>query len=162
MENLIGLIADTHDNKHTSAKAIELFNERAVNLVLHAGDFIAPFNFREFAKLKARFIGVFGNNDGERFGLRKTFADIGEIILGPYEFEYKGKRLVLMHEPVLLDAAATSGHYDVIVYGHTHEVDVRTGKALVINPGECGGWLNDRSTIAILNLDTMAVEVIDL
>jgi hypothetical protein len=34
---------------------------------------------------------------------------------------------------------------DVIIYGHTHEVDIRIGSPLIINPGEAGGWLKGKS-----------------
>jgi predicted phosphodiesterase len=51
---------------------------------------------------------------------------------------------------------------DVIIYGHTHEVDIRIGPPLVINPGEAGGWLKGKSTIAILDTKTMEVELIEL
>lgn len=162
MENLVGLIADTHDNRATSARTIRVFNERGVGLVLHAGDFVAPFNAREFSGLKCRFVGVFGNNDGERPGLKQAFAHIGEVVEGPYEVEHAGRRFALMHASRLLEAAEDSGRYDVIVYGHTHEVEVRRGKTLVVNPGECGGWLNDRATVAVLDLETMEVEVVEL
>jgi len=67
-----------------------------------------------------------------------------------------------MHEPGILDALAGSGSVDVIIYGHTHEIDVRKGPPLIINPGEAGGWLRDKCTIALLELETMAVEVIEL
>ena len=48
---LIGVIADTHDNMDKLKKAVDLFNERAVELVLHAGDYIAPFTSRELRRL---------------------------------------------------------------------------------------------------------------
>jgi len=162
MNNLVGLIADTHDNRDKSARAVELFNRKDVGIVLHAGDIIAPFNVREFALLKARFVAVFGNNDGERIGLRDKFAQVGQIANSPHEVEHAGKRFVLMHEPGLLEPVAASGHYDMIVYGHTHRVDVRSGKTLIVNPGECGGWLNGRCTVAIVDIESMAAEVIDL
>ena len=37
-----------------------------------------------------------------------------------------------MHEPDEVDALAKSGVYDVIVYGHTHNVDIREGETLVV------------------------------
>ena len=39
----IGVLSDSHDNVHMVAKAVELFNDEGVVLVVHAGDFIAPF-----------------------------------------------------------------------------------------------------------------------
>ncbi len=114
------------------------------------------------ADLGVSLIGVFGNNDGERFGLKAMFAGLGDIHRAPYRFEFKGKHFLMLHEPDEVDALAESGHYDVIIYGHTHEIDVREGKTLVINPGETGGWTTGRSTAALLDLSTMGVEIVDL
>jgi len=35
-------------------------------------------------------------------------------------------------------------------------------KPMVVNPGECGGWLTGRSTVATVDLETMKPEVYDL
>jgi len=35
---LIGIISDTHDNARNLLKAVELFNEKEVGLVIHCGD----------------------------------------------------------------------------------------------------------------------------
>jgi len=40
--------------------------------------------------LKAKLVGVFGNNDGDRILLRKKFGEIGfKIFNSPYEFTIK-------------------------------------------------------------------------
>ena len=67
-----------------------------------------------------------------------------------------------VHEPDEVDALAASGAYDVIVYGHTHEIDLRDGETRVVNPGECGGWTTGRSTVGFLDLTEMSVEIVDL
>jgi putative phosphoesterase len=159
---LIGLITDTHDNTETAAKAVDLFNARGVELVLHGGDYIAPFNAKPFKGLKAKFIGVFGNNDGERFGLRTAFADIGPIHRAPYELVHADKKLLMLHEPDVLDALIASGFYDVIFYGHTHRIDVREGRTLVVNPGEAYGRVTGRATAGVLDLSAVRVEIVDL
>jgi putative phosphoesterase len=64
-----------------------------------------------------------------------------------------------MHEPSCLDQLSKGNQADVIIYGHTHDVDVRKGQTLIINPGEGGGWLRGRSTLAVLNLTTMEVTI---
>jgi predicted phosphodiesterase len=49
------------------------------------------------------------------------------------------------------------------VHGYTHRREVRTrGDALIINPGEACGWLYGTPTAAILDLDSMAVEFLEL
>ena len=158
----LGIASDSHDNLVKIAAAVECFNNEAVSLVLHAGDYISPITANAFDKLDAPLVGVFGNNDGERLYLTERFRDIGEIHPDHHEFVFDGKKGVLMHEPKFIEALVKSGLYDLIVYGHTHEIDIREGHPLVINPGECGGWLTGRATVAIVNTDGMSVRLIDL
>jgi len=35
-------------------------------------------------------------------------------------------------------------------------------KTLIINPGECGGWLSGKSTIALLDLKNLEAKIIEL
>ena len=56
--------------------------------------------------------------------------------------------------------AVRSQIYDVIIRGHTHESKVeRNRNCLIINPGECCGYLSGKRTVAILNLESMKVEI---
>ena len=157
--DLVGIIADTHDNRRAIAKAVELFNQRGAGMVFHAGDFIAPFTADDFSRLKCKMMMVFGNNDGEKIGLYHTFSKLGKIGEGPKKCEYHGKRFILMHEPACIDELAASHQADVIIYGHTHEIDISKGETLIINPGEGGGWLTGRATAALLDLTTMDVTI---
>jgi predicted phosphodiesterase len=51
----------------------------------------------------------------------------------------------------------------IVIHGATHEYQVRTlGDTLLINPGETCGWLTGNCTGVILDLETQAVERIDL
>jgi uncharacterized protein len=159
---LIGIISDSHDNLPAIKKSVEVFNSKNVDVILHAGDFVSPFTANEFRKLKMKLIGVFGNNDGDKPFLKQKFKNIGEIHSTPYKFEIDGKKIVLMHEPRLIDELLQDKKYDIIVYGHTHKIDIRKEKSLVINPGECGGWLTGRSTVAILDTKELNPEIIDL
>lgn len=158
----IGVIADTHDNLPKIGRAVELFNRAKVGLVLHAGDFVSPFTSREFGKLRAKLVGVFGNNDGDRPYLLKRFAEIGELHDGCHELELAGRKIALLHKPDLLEALLSSGRYDLIVYGHTHKIELREGSPLVLNPGEAGGWTSGRPTAAIVDLATLRAQIIEL
>src|SRR6476659_8579530 len=76
----IGIISDTHDDIENVSEAIQIFNQNKVKYVIHAGDYIFPGIIKEFSKLNAKLIGVFGNNDGERNGILKSFIDVnGEL-----------------------------------------------------------------------------------
>lgn len=150
---LIGLISDTHENMPLIAKAVACFNEAGVDLVLHAGDLISPITAKEFRNLKARMVAVFGNNDGEHMLWRERISGWGEVWDGDYETVLDGCRVLMMHAPRHLEELAASQAYGVIVYGHTHQSDRRmVGTTLIVNPGECGGWLTGTSTVALLEL----------
>ena len=160
---LVGLMSDSHDNMPLIKRAVDCFNDKEVSLVLHAGDFISPICAREFQRLKMPFWGVFGNNDGEKNAWYERISGWGHLSEVKLEKEIDGKKFVVMHEPRSLEELAKTGKYDVIVYGHTHKVDERKiNGTLVINPGECGGWLIGRPTIALLEVSTMKVEIVDL
>lgn len=158
----IAIMADSHENMPMIRKAVELFNSRGAQYILHAGDIISPITVKEFARIQGRFIGVFGNNDGEKFLLREKFAPFGEIYEWFYQGELAGRRIMLMHSQDMVEPLARSGHFDLIIYGHTHDLDIRRGDTLVINPGETGGWLRGRSTVVILDTEDMEPEVFDL
>jgi len=159
----IGIISDTHDNLPRIKEAVGIFNREKVELVLHAGDFVSPFTFLEFKNLNCSLKGVFGNNDGDKLYLQEKFRGIGKLYPTPYNVKINNKNIVILHKEKLIDALAESQKYDVIIYGHTHRIDLRkTGKTIIINPGECGGWLTGKSTIALLDLVNLEVKIIDL
>jgi putative phosphoesterase len=158
---LIGIMSDTHDNLILVKKAIELFNGRKVGYVIHAGDYTSPFTLKLFKELKCEYVGIFGNNDGDKLLLLERAE--GKIRNQPYIFTLNNRKIVVMHEHNVADALADSGHFDLVVYGHTHKPDVRKVKnSLVVNPGEAGSWLYGKSTVALADLDKMEAEIVEL
>lgn len=97
---MIGVISDTHDNIEAIRLAVELFNSKRVELVVHAGDYVAPFTYAEFKGLNSKFLGVFGNNDGEKGGLRETYSKLGTDLSDFAEFEFAGRRIAVYHGTV--------------------------------------------------------------
>lgn len=162
----IGIIADTHDRLPFIDKAVRRLNEQEVGLVLHAGDYIAPFVVPRFKPLKARMIGVFGNNDAEKDLLRTKFDKIAAEVRGRFaQVTVDDLKIALLHgeERSLLDALINADSYDVVVHGHTHQAEVyKKGNTLVVNPGEVCGYLSDRATIAFLDSETADVELAPL
>jgi uncharacterized protein len=162
----IGLISDTHDNVTMIEAAIKRLNELEVELVLHAGDYISPFTAKPYFGLKAKMIGVYGNNCAEHEKLKEVYAAVGKEIVGNFaEIEADGKCIALIHghDATLLCSLTTRGCYDVVVHGHDHTAKItRKGATLVINPGEVGGWLYGKSSIAVLDATTLAAEIIYL
>lgn len=162
----IGIISDTHDRLPLIDEAVKRLNEENVEYVLHAGDYIAPFAVLRFKPLKAKLIGVFGNNDGDQNLIRKRFQEInGEIYGRIAELNINNLRIALTHgdDEILLKTLINSNYFDIVVHGHTHKLETYTiGKTLVINPGEACGYLTGKSTIIILDTKTMKIEIISL
>ncbi|MFA6620917.1 MAG: metallophosphoesterase [Candidatus Caldatribacteriota bacterium] len=159
----IGIMSDTHDNLPNIKKAITIFNHEKIDYLFHTGDFVSPFTAREIKNIKCSFAGIFGNNDGDRLFLLNQFKDIGPIYPEPYKVSIENKKLIMFHKDDVISDLAKSQSYDVIIYGHTHKIDLyKNGKTTVINPGECGGWLTGKSTIAILKLTDLNVQIINL
>jgi len=158
---LIGIMSDTHDNLIFLKKAIELFNKRKVEYVIHAGDYTSPFTLKLFKELNCKYVGIFGNNDGDKLLLLERAE--GNIQNQPYIFTLNNRKIIVMHEHNIVDALADSGHFDVVIYGHTHTPDIRKVKnTLVINPGEVSTWLYGKSTVALADLNKMEAEIIEL
>ncbi|NPA47635.1 MAG: metallophosphoesterase [Thermococci archaeon] len=158
---LIGIMSDTHDNLPAIRQAVDFFNEKGVELVLHAGDYVAPFVGRELERLNARFMGVFGNNDGERAGLRKALGVEGEVI----EIEANGVKIAVTHgtNDVIVRALARSNLYDIVVVGHTHRYEIREeGRTILVNPGEVCGYLTGIKSVALLDTVRRDVRIINL
>ena len=158
----IGVMSDSHDNVPMINKAVELFNNEGVELVVHAGDFIAPFAIAAMSNLTCRVVGVFGNNDGERLMVAKRFEEIGEIHPNLANVEISGRKIAAVHYPELAEPIGKSGEYDVVIYGHTHQIDVRREESLLLNPGETGGWTTGKCTVAVVDLETLDAQIHEL
>jgi putative phosphoesterase len=176
---VIGILADSHDNLAALRRAVRLFNDAKCSLVIHAGDFVAPFAAWELRDLACPVKGVFGNCDGEKPGLIKAFQGMGHVVEAPLIFEHDGLMFLVSHmnapvESYLKTRRKTGGKgvpstgrrrrgcvpralspdqtFDVLVFGHTHKAEVRRERSVVVvNPGEAGGWLHGKSTVALLD-----------
>lgn len=161
----IGIISDSHDHHANALKAVEIFKNEQVQYILHAGDIVSPFTAKAFGEVKnARFIAVFGNNDGEKSVLKSTIESFGgEIHRDPYRGKIAGKKIFMTHKPGILDEAIAGGKYDLIVYGHTHFRDIRTvGETLIINPGESTDWLSGKGRLIILDTESSKITEMEL
>ena len=154
----IGIVSDSHDNVPQVKAAVAAFKDKGAEVLIHAGDFVAPFAVKGFLALGVPILGVFGNCDGEQKVISELLPD---IVSGPRRETLAGLNFVIVHSIDSLEETGRGGA-DVIVCGHTHKAEVSGGRPLVINPGECGGWVTGRSTAALLDTDTMKPEVFEL
>lgn len=155
---MIGIISDTHDNMGAIEDAVQLFNKRNVELLLHAGDIVSPFTARVFGGLKMPMKCVYGNNDGDHKALAAAYEGIADFKAGSRIIEYAGKKIFMSHAELSLYPDSP----DVIIFGHTHETVIKEENgSLYINPGEAGGWLTGRRSVAFLYIDKMEAEIIE-
>jgi putative phosphoesterase len=156
---LAGLVCDSHDNLPMIARAVEVCRRRKAEVLFHAGDFIAPFAAKAWVTFAGPIFAVFGNNDGERAGLRQVLPDLKK---GPRLFRVGWRKVLVSHREEDLREEMVA-RADLLVVGHTHRRKVEArGAAVLVNPGEVGAWLTGQASLALVELDTLAVELVDL
>ncbi|MBI5036237.1 YfcE family phosphodiesterase, partial [Candidatus Micrarchaeota archaeon] len=130
-----------HDHIEHVAKAVALFENKGVDLIVHAGDVCSPFVWPFFRNLNVPIKCVYGNNKGDvarhqeivkKYGLDVAFD------LAFLELEHSGKKIAVHHgDPYkVVENLAKTQNYDAIVYGHNHVPRIHSeGRTLLINPG---------------------------
>jgi uncharacterized protein len=158
----IGIMSDSHDHLTAITRAVRIFNEKNVEFVIHAGDFVAPFSLTPLENLRCPWIGVFGNNDGEQQGL--TQKSKGRIQVPPYHLNLDGKKVVVLHDLTSsMRAEIVRSGAGIVIFGHTHKPSIeREGQVLFINPGELCGWLSDRRTVALLDTGILEASLVEV
>ena len=157
----LAILSDTHDHLERIRAALALAESRGADGLLHLGDFVAPFAMKAIVKFKGPLYAIFGNNDGEKAGLKKIFPEIKD---GPCVLELGGRKLGIAHSLEEIPAEYRTS-CDGIFYGHTHAKVLKPKTAsqpLELNPGEGCGWLTGRGTFALLDLETMQAEILEI
>jgi putative phosphoesterase len=169
----IGVISDTHDNLPSLKKALELLQQRQVELIVHCGDWVAPFAVEFFSRNSGEIPvkGVFGNNEGDTKSIVIRNAKLAKPIefaeRKVLELQTDGKSIACYHgeDKPTLDALIHSGKYQAIFTGHTHKVrNEMIGGVLVLNPGTtchaADSEIIEESSVAIYDSQTNSAEVI--
>lgn len=160
----IGLLADTHDRLPALAELVRQMQERGVELLLHAGDWCAPFALGPVLDAQVALAGVFGRCDGDRVGLAAEAArGIGvELYDAPHSVAVGETRILLVHDLSEVAPRSIESHA-IVVHGATHQQDRSIhGSTLLVNPGEACGWLHGVPSAAVLDLATREVEFLTL
>ncbi len=167
---LVGVLSDTHDNLKNVEKVARIIKKLNVDMVIHLGDIIAPFTLAKLAsELEGiKITAIFGNNCGEKSGLYNVAKAFNiDLLEPPTSIKINDKKILLIHgwgpaemTEEIVEALASSGKWDVILYGHTHKsrIDYIKGK-LVLNPGEVAGALYEPS-FALLDIDLLKAKII--
>ena len=157
----IGVVSDTHDNALNISRIVELFNEAAVERVVHTGDITRAETLHALAELHAPLFAVFGNNDVDRDGLTRVAAQHGiHLVDPPLVLTWHGRTIAVVHDPDDLTVELREQH-DLLLYGHVHRhVHERDNGAVVFNPGECSGGLKGQNRVGIVDLESLEPELL--
>jgi len=178
----IGIVSDTHDDLAAVEAAVALFEREGVDVVVHCGDFVAPFSVTPFdvgtvpdaddgrdagggSDAGFEFYAVRGNNDGEwtvestvdAFGT--YLGEAGTLSFGDGSEAGDDVSVAVTHgtSAVVVDALVDCGDYDYVFHGHTHAhgVEERDGTVRV-NPGGLPipvDGADDVFRVAVLDVD---------
>ena len=128
------LLADTHIPHRARDLPAQVWEEVATaDVVIHAGDWVAPELLDELAARSGRLVACWGNNDGP--ALRARLPERADVTLA-------GLRFTVVHETGAATGreARMSRLYpdsEVLVFGHSHipwDTKTKTGLRL-LNPG---------------------------
>lgn len=157
----IGVVSDTHNNLKNVAQIVELFNRARVDRVVHTGDISQAKTLDLLARLDAPLVGVYGNNDVEREALDAAVDRHGfRFVEPPLRLHWHDRRIIVVHDPLQFDGTLDSAD-ELALHGHTHFYrHERKGQTLLFNPGECAGHMRGYNAVGVVDLATLATEIL--
>ena len=148
----IGIMSDTHKKLGRAKKAIDLLIENGAEFIVHAGDIVREEVLEYLEEKQIRYVAVLGNNDYHLYKIVEKY----NLVTEPYYFKLDNKSWKLMHYPKYMFPLDT----DIIVYGHTHDVDMSfNGRNLILNPGEVCARDHGFSSCMMLDIQENRYEV---
>lgn len=140
---LVAVMSDSHDNIWNLRKAVEIVKDRQAGLLIHCGDFIAPFMLKELDQAGIPVHGVFGNNDGDQYTLtRMSLSILSNITLHGLsgQVDAEGFKIGFTHYAEMGQGLVAAGNCQLVCFGHSHVHEIRpAGPVTLLNPGEIMG-----------------------
>ena len=134
----LGVISDTHSNILLAHQAMLVFREFEVERIIHCGDVGTVAVLSQFAGTPVDF--VLGNCDWGEADYR-TVLEPGRVTChGQFgHVTLADIKIAFMHgdDQRRFDRETSSGQWDMLCYGHTHESSLWMGceQTIVLNPG---------------------------
>ena len=160
----IGILGASHDHLDYIRRAVELFNRAECQQVIHAGDLMSPIALPAFRKLRCPMQAVFGDNEGNRSGLKAGFGILGTLQDPPLEIVTSdGRRIVVVHQRNEWTFKEHPDPIDLFVFSHTHRPFLkRKNGTLWLNPGETCGWVFGNPTVALYDTEKNEAHIVSL
>jgi uncharacterized protein len=160
----IGILSDTHNNIEMTSKALSVFKDQGVSMIIHGGDITSPRILDLFKDMQCECKFVLGNSDIDSDVLNERSKKLGLCSIGETcDFTVEGKRFLVFHgdNVAFFRKAVASGEYDYIIKGHTHFFENYVShRTRIINPGSLFG--DEEHTAAILDPGSDRVEKIKI
>ena len=140
---IIAVMSDSHDNIWNLRKALAIIKKEGTGMIIHCGDFIAPFMLIELDQAGIPVHGVFGNNDGDKYLLTKLslttltnislYDPVGQVDIEDFKIGFT-------HQGIVGEGLASGGNFNLVCCGHSHEyLYNKIGRTTLLNPGEIMG-----------------------
>lgn len=140
---LIAVMSDSHDNIWNLRKAISIIGKEGAGMIIHCGDFTAPFMLQELEEAGIPVHGVFGNNDGDQYLLTKlSLTSLKNVVLHGLigEVDAGGFPIAFTHQGMVGEGLASTAKYKLVCFGHSHVFfEKKVGDTILLNPGEIMG-----------------------
>jgi len=141
---LIAVMSDSHDNIWNLRKALVVLKKEKAGMIIHCGDFVAPFMLKELDMAGIPVHAVFGNNDGDQYSLtRLALTELSHItlhaVIGQVKTE-KDQTIAFTHQEAVAECLAAGGDFKLVCFGHSHIYGFKkVGQNILLNPGEIMG-----------------------
>ncbi|HIE15076.1 TPA: YfcE family phosphodiesterase [Candidatus Bathyarchaeota archaeon] len=155
----IVVISDTHDREAELKQFIKMINKDGIKVLIHCGDFCAPFMIKALAEFEREVHCVFGNTD-DRYISSKLAKKRGINLHGDFaQIEIEGRKIAFIHDDVLGRLLAETNKFDAVFHGHHHKsYQEKVSNTLLANPGEMAG-LNGIPTYGVYDTDKNEIEI---
>ncbi len=163
----ICILSDSHDHIPLLDAAAAEAKEKGAEVILHCGDVVAPSTLKCLNKYGIPVHAIHGNNTGDLYTLGQMATRPNNVI--EYhgmdaKLTLAGRRIFMVHYPHYGYAMATTGDWDLVCCGHSHNYkeesipNIKDSHTLMINPGTIGGVGSAPATYVMVDLDTMETE----
>ncbi|MEJ1297452.1 MAG: YfcE family phosphodiesterase [Candidatus Sedimenticola sp. (ex Thyasira tokunagai)] len=161
------ILSDSHDHIPLLDAAAAEAKAKGAEAILHCGDVVAPSTLKCLNKHGLPVHVIHGNNTGDLYTLGKLMTQPGNVI--EYHgmdagVKLAGKRIFLVHYPHYARAMATTGDWDLVCCGHSHNLkiqyleNIKGGKTPLVNPGTVGGVGGSPATYLMADLEQMTFD----
>ena len=166
----ICILSDSHDNRELLKKAGADAQKRGAEAIIHAGDVVAPSTLVVLLEYSLPVHVICGNNTGDLNAMyRLTGKPENKIKFYGHDagIELGGKKIFIVHYPHYAKGMALTGDWDIVCYGHSHDVSVNSvtnikgTKTWLVNPGTVGA-VSAIPTYILADLDAMTFDIIEI